>query len=196
MVRNCGSLSIAILMRIQYFIPSDNSTAVNYGQGDLEVTFSRGYKRQSFIVDGGFESFFCPSQDPQDICWTESDTNWVGTDSPGGHWDTLIFSHQPYAFAGHSVATFGSGDGSDSFPGTLTVAQPLNTVAGTAYTLQGFFFTGFNDASQEVNASLDVNWNGNTIATVQNIGSSWTLQQFQVTAKGNDILSFHGGEPF
>ncbi|RDB25513.1 hypothetical protein Hypma_006474 [Hypsizygus marmoreus] len=30
-----------------YYIPADSSTAINYGQGDLKVTYSRGYRKKT-----------------------------------------------------------------------------------------------------------------------------------------------------
>lgn len=176
-----------------YYVPSDASTAVNYGQGDLKVTFSRGYKRLSVIPDGGFESYFCPSQDPNDLCWTETDANWIGSSPPGGHWDALIFSHAAYAHSGHSVASFGSGDGSDSDSGTLVPAQTLNTVAGRTYSLQLFYNSNFNSGVDEANASLEIIWNGQTVSTIKAGNSPWTFYQFTVVAKGNDQLKFFGG---
>lgn len=48
-----------LIRYLQYSIVTDESTAVNYSQGDLGVIYSRGYKRQSLAVDSGFESYTC-----------------------------------------------------------------------------------------------------------------------------------------
>ncbi|KAJ6491845.1 hypothetical protein C8R47DRAFT_1214635 [Mycena vitilis] len=76
-----------------YYLVTDNSTAVNYGQGDLVVTLSRGYARKDLVIDGGFEGY----QDCISFCFTQSYANWNGTSPKGGDMDAAIFFSRDYA---------------------------------------------------------------------------------------------------
>jgi len=172
-----------------YFIVADASSATNTGQGDLKVTFSRGYKRINYVVDGGFEGYPCSIG----FCFAESYANWVGTSAPGGFWDALIFNYAPYAHAGHGSGLLGSGSGSDDLPGTLTPAAPLNTHAGHHYTITFFQASAFSGQSGEANAFIDILWNGNLVTTIHPGYQDWQFYQFDVVAVGNDVLAFHGG---
>ncbi|KIJ33759.1 hypothetical protein M422DRAFT_182877 [Sphaerobolus stellatus SS14] len=172
-----------------YFIPADNSTAVNFGQGDLVVTFSCGYKRTNFVVDGGFEGFPCSSS----FCFAASYSKWIGTSARGGVLDATIFHLAPYAHAGNGVGLLGSADGTNSLPGTLTPAHPLATVAGKNYTINLFSSSVFSGHQEEAGSFFKIVWNGQTIQTVCPGFSDWTFYSFAVTGIGNDVLAIHGG---
>jgi hypothetical protein len=104
----------------------------------------------------------------------------------------LIFHFSNYAFAGNGVGTLGSGDGDDALSGTLTPAKPLDTTAGAKYTIQFFHASSFND-KLETGAFVDILWNGQKVATINPGDSPYKPYQFDVTAQGKDVLSFHGG---
>jgi hypothetical protein len=172
-----------------YFLVADESTAVNTGQGDLQVTFSRGYKRKNFLIDGGFEGF----QNCDDFCFAASYANWVGTSSPGGVFDATFFFFETFAHSGHGSALLGSADGSDKLSGTITPAKPLDTVAGKTYEISFFQQSSFAGSALEAPAFFTVLWNGQVVQTV-NVGfTDWKFFSFQVTAKGNDIFAITGG---
>ncbi|TFK66971.1 hypothetical protein BDN72DRAFT_822908 [Pluteus cervinus] len=170
-----------------YYIPTDASTATNYGQGDLLVTLSRGYQRISYLPDGGFEDY-----NPGGFDFAASDDNWIGTSPPGGTLDATIFNFQPYAHTGNSVALLGSAIGADALPGTLTPAAPLNLEAGKAYWVTFFQNSDFS-GGLETDAYIEVHWNGAIVLTINPGDENWTYYQVQVTAAGNDQLAFVGG---
>ncbi|KIK61867.1 hypothetical protein GYMLUDRAFT_72930 [Collybiopsis luxurians FD-317 M1] len=177
-----------------YYIVADESSAVNFGQGDLVVTESRGYKRQNVVVDGGFEGYTCtPPGQEVPFCFTEGYANWQGTSPAGGNFDASIFNYQPYAHSGSAVALLGSAFGTDQLPGTLAPTQSLSTQAGASYTLQFFHSSFYSGQQSEANASMKVIWNGQTVATLNPGFAQWTPHQFTVTAQGNDKLQFTGG---
>jgi hypothetical protein len=173
-----------------YFIVADASTAVNTGQGDLQVTFSRGYRRKNYVVDGGFEGYNACS----DFCFTSSYANWVGTSPAGGTLDATIFHFQPYAHAGSGVGLLGSATGADNLPGTLTPAAPLQTVAGKNYQINFFQASAFSGPTLEADAFIDILWNGNVVTTITPGFQNWQFYSFQVTGAGNDVLAFRGGK--
>ncbi|KAG6912441.1 hypothetical protein DXG01_014634, partial [Tephrocybe rancida] len=57
----------------QYYLVADAFIAVNYGNGDLKGTCSRGYKH-TFVFDGGFEGY---TRD--EFCFAASSNTWVST---------------------------------------------------------------------------------------------------------------------
>lgn len=173
----------------QYFIPADASTAVNTGQGNLQVTFSRGYKRTNLVIDGGFEDF----NECDEFCFDTQDANWIGTSPPGGTDDATIFFFQAFAHTGNAVALLGSANANDALAGTLTPAKPLATLPGMQYSIGFFQASSFAPPAQEQPAFIDVQWNGVTIQTIRPGFSNYEFFQVTVTAKGNDVLSFHGG---
>jgi len=173
-----------------YFIPADASTAVNTGQGDLEVTFSRGYARKNFIVDGGFEDF----NECDDFCFDTQDANWIGTSPAGGTLDATIFFFQPFAHSGNAVALLGSATGVDSLSGTLTYARPLATEPGKSYQISFFQASSFSPPAEEAPVTIDVVWNGVTVTTFKPGFSNFEFLSVNVVAKGSDTLAFHGGE--
>ncbi|KAJ7597742.1 hypothetical protein C8J56DRAFT_327407 [Mycena floridula] len=176
-----------------YYVPADASTAVNFGQGDLKVTLSRGYRRKTAIIDGGFELDGLTGCSDTVPCFVESDANWIGKSVNGGHWDALLFDFPPFAHSGHSAATLGSGDGADDISGSFTPAKPLVTEAGKDYILQFFHNSNFNTEDEEQNSKLDVVWNGAIVKSLRVGFSPWAVYQVQVTAIGNDKLEFIGG---
>ncbi|KAG5635907.1 hypothetical protein H0H81_009688 [Sphagnurus paluster] len=172
-----------------YYIPADASTAVNYGQGDLVVTYSRGYRRQSLAIDGGFEQYTCA-----DFCFAASYAHWIGTSPKNGLLDASIFHYSPYAHTGSSVALLGSASGADAHPGTLAAAKPLVTVAGNQYVIEFFHSSVYGGQAAEKNAFFEVRWNGVAVKSFTPGYQPWTLYQITVTAKGKDKLAFHGGK--
>jgi len=174
-----------------YYLVADASTAVNFGQGDLLVTDSRGYARSNSIVDGGFEGFTCGAG--EDFCFAASYANWEGTSPDGGNLDASIFDYVPYARTGHSVALLGSAFGEDSLLGTLAPASPIATEAGVSYTLQFFLSTSYSGQDSEGDASVEIVWNGNTVDTIEpGFQAQWVPHQYTVVAQGNDVLQFVG----
>ncbi|TFK19518.1 hypothetical protein FA15DRAFT_682923 [Coprinopsis marcescibilis] len=173
-----------------YYIPTDATTATNTGQGNLAVTLSRGYRRINYVIDGGFEGFPCGGS----FCYAESYANWIGTSSPGGLEDALIFYNTGYARTGHGSGLLGSGGGYDALPGTLTPAEPLETVSGKQYKIELFQTSSFSGPVLSAPAWFDVLWNGNVVLEVRPGYSPWSLYSVVVTATGDDVLAFHGGQ--
>ncbi|KAF7290317.1 hypothetical protein HMN09_01289700 [Mycena chlorophos] len=172
-----------------YYLVANETTAVNYGQGDLVVTYSRGYSRNNLVIDGGFEGFTC-----DDFCLTESYANWIGSSPSGGTDDATIFHFQPYAHFGESCALLGSAFGDDSDAGTLTPTQKLKTVVGQTYVVQVFFISSFSGAQLEAPAKVDILWNGERVGGTSGSVPSYTFTQSStVTGTGSDVLSFVGG---
>ncbi|KAJ7301698.1 hypothetical protein DFH08DRAFT_1090122 [Mycena albidolilacea] len=172
-----------------YYLVADESTAVNFGQGDLLVTYSRGYSRISVLPDGGFEGYNGCS----DFCFTASYSNWIGTSPPTGNWDATVFFYKPYAHTGNGVALLGSADGVDSKIGTLTPAKKLSTTVGTNYVIQVFFFSSFSGAQLEAKAKVDILWNGVHVGGTSGFTPAWTFVEVPVVGTGSDTLSFVGG---
>ncbi|KAJ6511634.1 hypothetical protein DFH09DRAFT_1100386 [Mycena vulgaris] len=171
-----------------YYLVADESTAVNFGQGDLVVTLSRGYRRKTLLLDGGFEGYTACD----DFCFTASYANWIGTSPVGGDLDATTFFFQPYAHTGHGVGLLGAAFGDDSFVGTLAPAASLATVAGKAYVVQLFVNNAFAGESLEGPANLTILWNGKSVGSVKGF-TDWTFVQAGVVGTGSDKLSFVGG---
>ncbi|THV02794.1 hypothetical protein K435DRAFT_827325 [Dendrothele bispora CBS 962.96] len=174
-----------------YFLVADESTAVNFGQGDLIVTQSRGYRRKSVVPDGSFEGFTCGDDL---FCFTSSYSAWEGISPPYGNFDASIFHFAPYAHTGTGAALLGSAYGEDDLPGTLMPSSKLQTEAGKTYTLQFFHNSAYSSIEDEADAFVKVDWNGVDIATIRPGFSNWTFYSFDVIAQGNDVLQFHGGK--
>lgn len=154
------------------------------------MTYSRGYRRKNYVVDGGFEGYTGCG----DFCYTTSYVNWVGTSPPGGTLDATIFHYQPYAHTGSSVGILGSASGDDNLPGTMTAAQPLNTVAGKKYQIAFFQASAFSGPTSEADAFIEVLWNGQVARRFEPGYSNWQFLTVEVTAVGNDVLAFRGGK--
>jgi hypothetical protein len=176
---------------LQYYVASDASTAVNFGQGNLKVTYSRGYSRKSLVLDGGFESYQCANGGT--FCFTDNTAYWHGTSSPRGTFDASIFHFASYAHAGNAVAILGSSTGSDTLAGTLFPAKPLDTEHGKRYIIQFFHWSQWVDF--DTGAFVDIIWNGEVVKTIRPGYSPWTYFEVgPVEAKGKDTLAFHGGK--
>ncbi|KAJ6478107.1 hypothetical protein C8R47DRAFT_641489 [Mycena vitilis] len=171
-----------------YYLVTDNSTAVNYGQGDLVVTLSRGYARKNLVVDGGFEGY----TDCSTFCFTESYANWIGTSAKGGNMDATIFFFADYAHTGHGSALLGAAFGDDSLAGTLTPTRPLKTTPGAEYVVQCFISQAFSGPQLEANAIVTIEWNGVAVGEIRGF-TEYTLFVAAVKGTGNDKLSFVGG---
>lgn len=154
------------------------------------MTYSRGYRRKNLITDGGFEGFPCSSE----FCFGPSYPNWIGSSPAGGSLDATIFHYQPYAHAGKGVGLLGAATGADALPGTLTPAHPLQTVAGKKYTITFFHASVYSGSVSEQEAFVDILWNGQVVSTIHPNYSPWKYYEFTVTAKGNDVVAFHGGK--
>ncbi|KAJ7648015.1 hypothetical protein FB45DRAFT_782995 [Roridomyces roridus] len=170
-----------------YYLVADESTAVNYGQGDLVVTLSRGYKRLSVLPDGGFESYTC-----DDFCYAASSDNWVGTTPSGGALDATIFHYSTFAHTGNVSALLGAANGDDSDAGSLSPAKPLTTVKGSNYVLQLFVANDFSDDVDEAAAAVEVLWNGKQVGSVTGV-QHYAPSQFNVVGTGADVLTIQGG---
>ncbi|KAJ7509561.1 hypothetical protein B0H11DRAFT_2184145 [Mycena galericulata] len=181
----CAMLTLVL----QYFLVADESTAVNFGQGDLVVTLSRGYSRISAATDGGFEGF----TECDDFCFDTSYANWIGTSSPGGDEDATIFFFPPYAHTGHGSGLLGAAFGDDALSGTLTPAAPLTTESGKNYVVQVFVSNDFSGQPIEDPAFVDVLWNGVRVGGVTGF-QHYTPLQVSVVGTGKDVLAFRGGD--
>lgn len=174
----------------QYYLVADASTAVNYGQGPLKVTYSRGYKRTSVVMDGGFESFVCGTGD---FCYSASSGTWTGTSAAGGTVDASVFHYAAYARTGTSVGLLGSASGVDTLSGTLSPTGTLGTVAGQTYVVGFFANTLYAGQDAEATAAVDVLWNGQVVESI-NVGyRDWTWYETRVVARGGDRVGLHGG---
>ncbi|KAF9067195.1 hypothetical protein BDP27DRAFT_1423075 [Rhodocollybia butyracea] len=176
-----------------YYIPAPASTATNFGQGDLAVTWSRGYSRKTLVIDGGFEGYTCDDL-PSDFCLTTATSTWNGSSPDGGYYDATIFHFGQYAHSGLSVALLGSAYGSDDLPGTLTYTSAFATSLGVTYTVEFFHSSVYSGEDGEVNAFVEVFWNGQLVGTIHPGYSEWTYYKFLVIAQGNEgVLKFTGG---
>ncbi|KAG5353927.1 hypothetical protein E4T56_gene13229 [Termitomyces sp. T112] len=173
-----------------YYLVADESTAVNYGQGNLRVTWSCGYKRTSFALDGGFESYACNGTN---FCFAASSATWIGSSPYGGSLDASIFHYAPYARSGSSVGLLGSASGVDTLSGTLSPQAALKTVAGKKYVVTFFANTLYAGCEAEKEACMEVVWNGSPVRRVELECRDWTYYQTVVVASGKDMLALRGG---
>ncbi|GAW10556.1 fruit-body specific protein a [Lentinula edodes] len=174
-----------------YYIPADTSTAINYGQGNLTVTQSRGYKRITYVLDGGFEDYAC---DGLSFCYTDTTAGWLASSPKDGYYDASIFHYQPYAHSGEAVALLGSATGHDNYSGMLTYGSSLSTEAGVRYVIEFFHSSFYSGREGEVDAFVEVYWNGSLIGTIRPGYSQWKYYKFEVVGQGNDELYFRGGK--
>ncbi|KAJ7206469.1 hypothetical protein B0H12DRAFT_1075336 [Mycena haematopus] len=171
-----------------YFLVADESSAVNYGQGSLVVTLSRGYARKSALIDGGFEGYNACD----DFCLTASYANWIGTTPRGGNMDASIIFFPAYAHSGNVSGMLGAAFGDDADAGTLTPAQRLKTDKGANYVVQCFMASAFSGSDLEASAKVDILWNGVRVGGTSGF-TEYTFVQASVVATGSDKLSFVGG---
>ncbi|KAJ7792031.1 hypothetical protein B0H14DRAFT_3890257 [Mycena olivaceomarginata] len=172
-----------------YYLAADESTAVNYGQGSLVVTLSRGYARKSALIDGGFEGYTACDK----FCVTESYTNWIGSSASNGVADASIIFNPTYAHTGHGAALLGAAFTDDAEAGKLTPAQPLQTDKGANYVVQCFVWSGFASPGVEAAAKVDILWNGERVGGSSGYTEEYTFVQAPVVATGSDKLAFVGG---
>ncbi|KAJ6518882.1 hypothetical protein C8R45DRAFT_1048064 [Mycena sanguinolenta] len=175
-----------------YSAPTDQSTAVNIGQGTLSVTLSRGYKRISHIYDGDFEQYSCLNNDS--FCFSDDAGGWVGESSNGGQDDATIFHYSSYAHMGNGVGLLGCAYGRDNHTGTLTPLLLDPITPGKEYVLQFFHSSTYSGEELESPAFMDVIWNGASVGNVTGY-NPWAYSQFKVKALGGggDWLQFKGG---
>jgi hypothetical protein len=155
----------------------------------LTVTYSRGYQRINYLVDGGFEGYTACD----DFCFTTSYANWIGTSPPGGTDDASIIYYVPYAHSGHGSSLLGSGLGLDALAGTLTSTNPLQTVAGQSYTIGFFQASSYSGPVDEAPAFVNVLWNGENVLTINPGYTNYKFFSVDVVASGNDVIAFNGG---
>ncbi|KAF7308869.1 hypothetical protein MKEN_01087100 [Mycena kentingensis (nom. inval.)] len=176
-----------------YTAPTNDSTATNAGQGDLKVSMSRGYARQSYIPNGDFESYACA--DGGDFCFAETALGWVGSSPKGGHFDASVFHYAPYAHSGSSVALLGCAFGSDPYPGLLRPAAAIAGLkSGRSYVLGFFYSSAYSGKDLEKNAFVSVWWGGAFVGNVTPGYTDWTYTEFRVVAGKNNTLAFIGGQ--
>ncbi|TFK18038.1 hypothetical protein FA15DRAFT_683393 [Coprinopsis marcescibilis] len=173
-----------------YYTPTDASTATNTGQWNLQVTASRGYRRKNFVIDGGFEGIPCSGT----VCLYPSYANWIGTSPPGGTDDATFWYFAEWARRGHGSASLGSAPGFDALPGTITPRHPLATIAGKQYRIEFWQHSSHNSPESQAPSWVDVIWNGVVVLQVRPGYSPWSRYTVVVTASGNDILAFQGGQ--
>ncbi|KAF8654305.1 hypothetical protein AX16_003533 [Volvariella volvacea WC 439] len=173
-----------------YYLPSDASTATNYGQGDLKVTYSRGYRRISFLPDGGFENLNCVGD-----CYFGSNNDWVGTSSvPGGELDAVVIPWAPWARTGHGVAVLGSLNGADTLPGKVETRNALATESGRSYKISFFHRSDRGTEQEQTDTWVDVLWNDQAVLSIRPRYQSWAHYEVVVQAQGGDRLAFRGGQ--
>ncbi|KAF8641400.1 hypothetical protein AX16_010019 [Volvariella volvacea WC 439] len=170
---------------------TDESTATYPGNNTISVSSSRGYRRITYVLDGGFEDYnpTCPH-----FCYSTSYSNWIGTSPQGGHEDASIFYFRTYAYVGHGVGLLGDAGGSDQLPGTLTYAHPIHTKPGRRYTIGFFHDSTYSGRNYERDAFVEVWWNREVVGRIQEGYSPWKYWEFEVVAAGEDELAFHGGK--
>ncbi|KAK7018361.1 hypothetical protein R3P38DRAFT_2715610 [Favolaschia claudopus] len=171
-----------------YYLVADASTAVNFGQGNLIVTLSRGYARKDLLPDGGFEGY----TDCDEFCLTESYANWIGTSPSGGSYDASIFYFEAYAHTGHGSALLGAAFDEDADVGTLSPAQPIKTESGANYVIQCFMSSAFSGQQLEAQAKVDIMWNGQRVGGVSGF-QEYAFVQASAVGTGSDKLAFVGG---
>ncbi|TFK22507.1 hypothetical protein FA15DRAFT_748594 [Coprinopsis marcescibilis] len=174
-----------------YYTPTTAATATNTGQGTLAVTLSRGYKRRTYLPDGGFEGLVCELS----TCYVESYVHWYGTSSPGGIEDATVVRNPAFSRSGNGTAVLGSRGRLDGLPGTLTIAGDPSgvTLAGRQYKIEFWQSSSFSGPVLSAPAWVDVVWNGDVVLEVRPGYSTWSVYSVVVTATGSDILAFHGG---
>ncbi len=128
-----------------------------------------------------------------DFYFRSSSAYWIGKSPDGGELDATVFFFQPYAHFGSAVGLLGSALAADNFSGTLTPVKPLQTLVGKKYVVGFFQASTFSGPTLEVNAFVDVLWNGEIVTTIRPGFSDWAYYSVEVVGRGNDVLAFHGG---
>ncbi|KAF8654312.1 hypothetical protein AX16_003539 [Volvariella volvacea WC 439] len=168
-----------------------NNTATNYGQGDLQVTFSRGYRKSSFLPDGGFElwGWTCPN-----YCVTQLTNHWRAYDSAGGTQDAVIMYWQQWARTFNALAVLGSLNNVDSLPGTIETRNPLPTYSHWWYKVAFYHRSDRSSPENQANSRVDVLWNGEVVLEIRPGYQGWTHYEVRVFGRGGDKLAFRGGQ--
>ena len=156
----------------QYYLVANPSTAINTGQGSLEVTYARGYSRQPVNPDRDFSG--------PDSAWTTRSSSIL---------------HDPsLAHTGSHVGVLGTQTtpAPGSSLGIITLARPLKTHASRTYGLQFFASAQPTVSGTTLNGSTvsQVLWNNAVIAAIAPQSSDWEVYTVSVTGQGNDVLSF------
>lgn len=136
------------------------------------VTYARGYSRQSLVPDGDFEG--------SDSAWTTQSASIVQDPS--------------LAYSGNGVAIVGTQTtpAAGSPLGSLTLASPLATNAGSLYDLQFFASAQPTVSGTPLSGDtvLKVLWNNAPVISFAPQNTGWAPYSVSVTAQGNDVLSF------
>ncbi|KAJ7623169.1 hypothetical protein FB45DRAFT_704448, partial [Roridomyces roridus] len=177
-----------------YTLPTNASTATNKGQGNLTVSLSRGYARKTYITDGEFEQYTCPTGQDPSFCFADQAPGWNGTSPVGGFKDATIFHFEEYAHEGSGVGLLGCAFGTDAMPGTLRPTL-LGLQRGRNYSVQFFHSSTYSGEDLEGPSFVEVLWNGAVAGSVRVGYSPWTYFSFTVKAfgQGKDVLAFKGG---
>ena len=78
-------------------------------------------------------------------------------------------------------------------PGTLTLAKPLQTVAGEKYTIAFFHASAFSGFEREASAFVEIFWNGDIVSTIKFGFSNYKYYSFNVVGTSNGVLALRGG---
>ncbi|PPQ98297.1 hypothetical protein CVT26_013492 [Gymnopilus dilepis] len=183
-----------------YNTDTDASTATNTGQGNLQVSLSRGFSRSSNLQDGSFQDYTCVVTE-QNGCPFE----------PSNFWERVYVYPYDFVLVDNFPAHSGTSSlflffappdpSSPTFGSTLTYTQPLNTVAGQKYIISFFFIrSDFSPLPNPANGPLfSVLWNGVDVLDVLQVGTlnSYVNVLVEVTATGAaDTLVFKNGVSF
>ncbi|KAF9480574.1 hypothetical protein BDN70DRAFT_877402 [Pholiota conissans] len=186
----------------QYNTLTDASTATNTGQGNIQVTASRGYNRISLIQDGSFQDYTCILQ-PGGSCPFIPSAFWTRV-IPGQNDFILVNNYQGITHSGTSAALFFFTTNSPPpFLGsTLTYALPLNAVPGKTYVIS-LFHTPSSDQSTSGAPMVSALWNGVPAINITQPGPvdiSTVLTYFniqaEVVATGHDTFVLQDGTAF
>ncbi|KAJ7853275.1 hypothetical protein B0H14DRAFT_2580436 [Mycena olivaceomarginata] len=173
-----------------YYLVADESTAVNYGQGDLVVTLSRGYRRKDLLTDGGFEGYTACNDFLLHRLVRQLDRHQPCRWRPR----RLDPSSTPnYTHTGHGSGLLGAAFSDDNKAGTLVPAHALQTDSGAHYVVQAFVSSAFSGSSLEATAKVEILWNGQSVASKTGFTGGYIFVEANVVATGNDKLSFAGG---
>lgn len=73
-----------------------------------------------------------------------------------------------------------------------TISQTLSTVAGHLYNISFWYAPRILGVNAGSTNDIAVIWNGSTLATETGNTAGWVHYSYNVTAQGNDVLSFAG----
>ncbi|KAG6906224.1 hypothetical protein DXG01_015127 [Tephrocybe rancida] len=162
-----------------YYVVADASTAVNHGHGDLNVTYSRGYKGTSFAVD--------------EFCFAASSNTWVGTSPAGGSLDASFFHYAPYAPHRQQCCPPWVTERRRWPRGHAQPQGPVEDRCSQELTLTPLANTLYAGPDADASVSVDVVWDGKTVGTIKVEYQDWTFYKTTIIATGNDKVALHGG---